>query len=93
MKSIGPHEKKSQYGGFFADANSDRKGRADDRELLLDDLDAQKKSQPAWTFNSLAARMESISVSLWSWLVVGVLSAWFVIWLAEALSRLGSRIP
>ena len=93
MKSIGPPDKEFPRSGIFADASSDRTGRANDSELPPDGLEAEKKSQPGWTFHSLGARMESISISLWSWLVVGILSAWFVIWLAETLSRLGSRIP
>lgn len=93
MKSTGPGDKEFRRSGFFADANSDRGDRANDWQLSSDDLEAEKKSQPAGTFDSLSARMESISISLWSWLVVAILSAWFVIWLAETLSRLGSRIP
>lgn len=93
MNTAGPEKKEFRHAGYFADAISDRKGGTNDWQLPSDDLEAGKKSQPAWTFNSLSARMESLSVSLWAWLVVGILSAWFVIWLAETLSRLGTRIP
>lgn len=93
MNAIESRDKEFGRSGSYADARSDHRNCGSEWELPQDELKAEKKGQPGWIFNSRSARMESISVSLWSWLVVGILSAWFVIWLAETLSRLGSRIP
>lgn len=46
-----------------------------------------------WQFRGRAARLESVSISLWSWLVLGGLAAWFCLWLAEALSRAITHLP
>lgn len=93
MNAVGSEKKEFRRVSLLADAISDRKDRSGDSELPPDNLEAEKKKQPAWIFHGRGARMESISISLWAWLVVGVLSAWFVIWLAETLGRLGTRIP
>jgi len=52
-----------------------------------------KPPKPEWVSHGRSSHLESVATSLWSWLVVGILSAWFSIWLLEAISRLGARLP
>lgn len=47
----------------------------------------------SWQFRGRAARLESVSISLWSWLVLGGFAAWFCLWLAEALSHAITHLP
>lgn len=47
----------------------------------------------SWQFRGRAARLESVSISLWSWLLVGGLAAWFCFWLVKSLTGLVARLP
>lgn len=89
------HQEKSQPAphGYHADTHSGKGSRWKLPDLPIGERESSKKNEPEWNFNGLAARMESVAISLWSWLIVGILSAWFAIWLAETLNRLGTRIP
>lgn len=78
---------------FAASFYSKDEGESDSPELSLDLPDAREKTEPAWIFRSRGARMEGMAVSLWAWLMVGILSACFSIWLIEVLSRLGTKLP
>lgn len=62
-------------------------------ESPLDLLPSARPGEPAWPSSGRGSLIESVTTSLWAWLVVGILSAWFSIWLVEAISRLGSRLP
>lgn len=46
-----------------------------------------------WALRHRDSLMESITMSLWSWLLVLAVCAWFSLWLLEALNRLGTRFP
>lgn len=93
MPGSGTTKKDAGSRGFASSFYPQDEGENDSPELSLDLLDAKKKIEPAWTFRSRGARMEGIAISLWAWLVVGILSAWFAIWLVEALGRLGAKVP
>lgn len=87
----------SQKGEFSKttspNAYSKDENRLNPQEAEPDSLEYGKQSKPLWSFHGHGARMESVTLSLWSWLVVGILCAWFCVWLAEALSHLGARLP
>jgi hypothetical protein len=93
MKVSGLEKGEFAHGSSYVGANPGNGDPANAGELFLDELEHGNRKKPSWSFTSLAARMESMAISLWSWLVVGVLSAWFAIWLVQALGRLGTRIP
>jgi hypothetical protein len=52
-----------------------------------------QSSDENWVHRHRGAHLESVTLSLWSWLLVLALTAWFCIWLLDALSRLGTRMP
>ncbi len=54
---------------------------------------AVKHDEPDWQYRSRSQELESLGISLWSWLVVGSLSVWFCFWLVEALARIAARMP
>ena len=49
--------------------------------------------EATWNFRGRAMRLESVSISLWSWVVVGALTAWFCLWLVESLGQVVARLP
>jgi hypothetical protein len=50
------------------------------------------QQEPDWQNHSRSEMMESVGISLWSWLLVGGLSLWFCFWLVKALARIAARI-
>jgi hypothetical protein len=54
---------------------------------------AVKHEEPEWQNRTRSHSLESLGISLWSWLVVASLSVWFCFWLVEALERLVARMP
>jgi hypothetical protein len=49
--------------------------------------------QATWQFSVRAARLESMSTRLWSWVVLGALAAWFFLWLGGRLGHLVRFVP
>lgn len=66
---------------------------APNSEDLLDGFEPGKRTEPVCISSGRGSFMESMATSLWSWLVVGILCAWFTLWLVEALGRIGARVP
>jgi hypothetical protein len=93
MRGSEATKKEAGRRGFAASFYPKDENGSNSPELTLNPLDTEKKTEPAWTFRSRGARMEGIAVSLWAWLVVGILSAWFAIWFMEAVGRLGAKVP
>lgn len=50
-------------------------------------------SEPEWVSRGQSARLESLAVSIGSWLAVLILSAWFCFWLVESVSRVATKLP
>ena len=63
------------------------------REPALELPPASKQEEPDWQYQTRSQVLESLGISLWSWLVVGSLSVWFCFWLVEALARVVARMP
>jgi hypothetical protein len=62
-------------------------------EPILELPPALKQEKPDWQYRSKSHELESMGISLWSWLVVISLSMWFCFWLVKALVRLAARMP
>ena len=62
-------------------------------EPVLELPPAVKPEEPNWQYRSRSQELESLGISLWSWLLVVSLSVWFCLWLAEALMRAATRMP
>lgn len=62
-------------------------------EPVLELLPAAKPEEPEWQYRTRSESLESLGISLWSWVVVASLSVWFCFWLVEALERLVARMP
>jgi hypothetical protein len=52
-----------------------------------------KPEEPNWQHRSRSQALESVGISVWSWLLVVSLSVWFCVWLAEAIARAAARMP
>jgi hypothetical protein len=46
----------------------------------------------SWQLRERAVRLESVSLSVWLWMVGGVLTVWFCFWLAASLGRIATRL-
>lgn len=92
MPGTGQDEKEIR-GQAFASGRVAREEPSEMPSESLLDLPPGRNREPAWTPSGRGSLMESVATSIWAWLVVGILSAWFSIWLLEAIGRLGSRIP
>lgn len=49
--------------------------------------------EASWRIRERAVRFESVSLSLWVWVVGGVLTVWFCFWLVGSLGRIVMRLP
>ncbi len=93
MQMTGPEEKETHRLVFSLDHSTRAEDEPNPPESPFDLLPPGKPREPAWTSSGRGSLMESMATSLWSWLLVGILSAWFSIWLIQAIGHLGSRLP
>jgi hypothetical protein len=54
---------------------------------------APPAKESLWYFHGLAARMESVGISMWSWLLVLGLSLWLCAWLFDVFTQLAQKFP
>lgn len=63
-------------------------------EQFMPEMPAQAAGKEAtWQFRGRATRLESVSIALWSWAVVGALTSWFCFWLVNSLGQVAARLP
>jgi hypothetical protein len=51
-----------------------------------------KQREPDWYYRGRSEVLESVGISLWSWLLVGGLCLWFCFWIVQMIARMAARI-